>query len=107
MKLLVKQYVQPVNLIVCNFALLFHNNWTKPFKPSRCIKASFHIHENRINFPTTKGFRMEISIKRVYQYMLIFLNFYTVVPLWYDFHTAREPKSHPRGSRIWEGWKKL
>ena len=31
----------------------------------------------------------------------------TVVPLWYDFHTAKEPKSHQRGSRISEGWKKL
>ena len=38
------------------------------FKPSRCIKASFHIPENRPNFPTTKGFRTEISMKLVYQY---------------------------------------
>ena len=48
-----------------------------PFKPSRCIKASFHIPENRLNFPTTKGFRMKISMKLVYQYMAIFLNFST------------------------------
>ena len=47
----------------------------KPFKPSRCIKASFHIPENRLNFPTTKGFRMNISIKLFYQYMAIFFTF--------------------------------
>ena len=32
----------------------------QPFKPSRCIKASFYIPENRLNFPTTKGFSMKI-----------------------------------------------
>ena len=50
---------------------------SKPFKPSRCIKASFYIPENRLNFPTTKGFRMDISMKLVYQYMVIFFNFQT------------------------------
>ena len=49
----------------------------EPFKPSRCIKASFYIPENRLNFPTTKSFRMKISMKLVYQYMGIFFNFYT------------------------------
>ena len=33
------------------------------FKPSRCIKTSFDIPENRLNFPTTDGFRREISMK--------------------------------------------
>ena len=47
----------------------------KPFKPSRCIKASFHIHENRLNIPTIKGFKTKISMKLVYQYMVIFFNF--------------------------------
>ena len=47
----------------------------KLFKPSRCIKASFYIHENRPNFATTKGFRMQISMKLVYQYVAIFFNF--------------------------------
>ena len=46
-----------------------------PFKPSRCIKASFYITENRLNFPTTRGFRMKISMKLVYQYMAVFFNF--------------------------------
>ena len=46
-----------------------------PFKPSRCINASFFIPENRLNFPTTKGFNTRISIKLVYQYMTIFLTF--------------------------------
>ena len=36
------------------------------FKPSRCIKASFYIPENRLNFPTTKGFRMKIFMQLVY-----------------------------------------
>ena len=46
-----------------------------PFKPSRCIKASFHIPENRLYFTTTKGFRMNISMKQVYQYIAIFFTF--------------------------------
>ena len=47
----------------------------QPFKPSRCIKASFYITENRLNFPTTKGFRTKISMKLLYQYMAIFITF--------------------------------
>ena len=43
--------------------------------PSRFIKASFYIPENKINFPTTKGFRTEISMELVYQYMAIFFYF--------------------------------
>ena len=46
-----------------------------PFKPKRCIKASFYIPENRPNFPTNKGFRMKISMKLVFQYLTIFFNF--------------------------------
>ena len=45
----------------------------KPFKPSRCIKGSFYIPENRPNFPITKDFRMNISMKLVNQY--IYFNF--------------------------------
>ena len=48
---------------------------TKPFKPSRCIKASFYIPENTIDFPTTRGFRRKITMKLVYQYMVIFFTF--------------------------------
>ena len=47
----------------------------QPFKPSLCIEASFHIPENRLNFPTTRGFRSKISMKLVCQYMVIFFNF--------------------------------
>ena len=36
-----------------------------PFEPSRCIKASFYILENSLKFPTTKGFRREISMKLI------------------------------------------
>ena len=43
-----------------------------PFKPWRCIKASFYTPENRLNFPTTNGFRMNIFMKLVYQYIVIF-----------------------------------
>ena len=50
---------------------------TQPFKPSRCINASFYILVNRLKFPTTKGFRTKISMKLVYQYMTIYLNFQT------------------------------
>ena len=55
--------------VVFNLLLL------KPFKPSRCIKASFYILENRPNFPTSKGFRIKISMKLVYEYMAIFFTF--------------------------------
>ena len=51
------------------------NCFPLPFKASRCIKASFYIPENRLIFPTTKGFRKKISMKLFYQYMAIFLNF--------------------------------
>ena len=34
-------------------------------------KASFYIFENSLNFPTTSGFRMKISIKMAYQYLAI------------------------------------
>ena len=44
-----------------------------PFKPSRCIKTSFYTPESRLYLPTTKW--MKISIKLVYQYMVIFFNF--------------------------------
>ena len=47
----------------------------QPFKPSRCIKASFYIPENTLNFPTTKGFSTKISMQMVYQYVVIFFNF--------------------------------
>ena len=46
-----------------------------PFKPSRCIKASFYNPENRFNFPTTDCFRKKISMKLFYQYMTILFNF--------------------------------
>ena len=44
-------------------------------KPSRCIKASFYIPENTLNFPTTRSFRTKISMKLPYQYIAIFFNF--------------------------------
>ena len=47
----------------------------KPFKSSRCIEASYYVPENRLNFPTAEGFRMKISMKLFYQYIVIFFNF--------------------------------
>ena len=35
------------------------------FKPLRCIKASFYIPVNKLNFPTTKRFRIKISMELV------------------------------------------
>ena len=49
--------------------------WAHCFKPSRYNNASFYIPENRLKFPTTKGFRTKNSMKLVYQYMAIFFNF--------------------------------
>ena len=37
-----------------------------PFKPSRCIKASFYNPENILYFPTIRGFRMKIPMQLVY-----------------------------------------
>ena len=69
-------------IINCNVWNFDNHDWNdvvdlslKPFKPSRCIKASFYIPEKRLNFPLTKGLRMKISMKLVYQYMVIFFNF--------------------------------
>ena len=45
-----------------------------PSKPSRCIKASFYIIENRLYFLTTKGFKGEFRMKLFYVYMIIFFN---------------------------------
>ena len=45
------------------------------FKTSRCVKASFYIPEIKLNFPATRGLRMKISIKLVYQYISIFFGF--------------------------------
>ena len=47
--------------------------WASPFK------ASFYTPENILNFHTTKGFRTKISMKLVYQYLVIFFNSRLVV----------------------------
>ena len=60
-----------------HFWPLNDNPRLQPFKPSRCIKTSFHIPENRLNFPITKGFRIKISMQLAYQYIAIFFNFST------------------------------
>ena len=51
--------------------------WEKinPLSPHDALKH--HITpENRLNFPTTKGFRIKISTKLAYQYIAIFFNFF-------------------------------
>ena len=41
-----------------------------------CVSPlSPHDALKQLNFPTTKGFRMKIHMKLVYQYMAIFFNF--------------------------------
>ena len=63
-------------LAVCNIEIVtFNIRQFYPFGPSRWIKASFYIPENRPNFPTTNGFQIKISMKLVEQYMVIFFNF--------------------------------
>ena len=57
--------------------IVWVNPW--PFKPSQCIEASFYILENRLNSPTTEGFRINNFMKLFYQYMAIFCNFYTTL----------------------------
>ena len=52
-------------------------DYNLPFKPSPCIKASFYILENGVNFSTANGFRRKISMNLVYQYMTIFVYFFT------------------------------
>ena len=63
-------------IIISMVNILFHSHmcgWT--FKPLRCIEASFYIPEISLNSPTTRGFGMKISMKLVYLYMAIFINF--------------------------------
>ena len=58
----------------------------QPFKSPRCIEASIYIPQNRLNFPTTKGFRMNISMKLVCQFMAIFFIF---LPTSNHFHSLQ------------------
>ena len=50
-----------------------------PLSPHDALKHRFASLKNRINFPTTKGFRMNIPMKLVYQFMTFFFNFYTTL----------------------------
>ena len=61
--------------LACSTEYLLLVDW--PFKPSRCIKASYYFPENKRNFSTNKGFRMKIFMKLDYQYIAIFFNFST------------------------------
>ena len=61
------KYVKSI-ILLCVFTPL-------PFKPSRCLKTSFYIPENTLNFSTTKGFRTKTFMKLVYQYKAIVFNF--------------------------------
>ena len=48
----VKIPVHPISYAdVLQLMKLVWCNHLKPFKPSRCIKASFYIPEHRLNFP--------------------------------------------------------
>ena len=61
----------PANSLWKMFSYSNNSIW----KPSRCIKESFYIPEIIHNFPTNRGFRIKISLKLVWQYMAIFINF--------------------------------
>ena len=64
-----------ISAIIHTIGKLCKKNPLILFKPSRCIKASYYIPENRLNFPTTKGFRTKIFAKLVtntWQFSLIF-----------------------------------
>ena len=63
--------------VVGMFIISSHCTSRFTFQHWRCIKSSFYIPENRLNFATTKGFRTKISMKLVYQYVVFFFNFKT------------------------------
>ena len=70
----------PQEVLLAQFSLYVHKGGLKPdsfYSFSRCIKASFYTPGNKLNFPTSKGFRTKFSMKLVYQYtyMSIFLIF--------------------------------
>ena len=46
-------------------------NLLHPLQAANCCR----ILDNRLNFPTTDGFKRNISMELFYQYMAIFLNF--------------------------------
>ena len=50
-------------------------NHCYPLSPHDALKHHFTSLKNRLNFPTTKGFRRKISIQLFYQYITIFPNF--------------------------------
>ena len=55
--------------------ILIHCQQINPLSPHDALKHHFTSLKNRLNFPTTKAFRMNISMKLVYQCMVIFLIF--------------------------------
>ena len=71
-------HLHPLQVENCdsNSRLVVDGDDNGKFRPER-VKASFYIPENRLNCPTTKGFRMKIAMKLAHQYMVIFFNFQT------------------------------
>ena len=69
-------HLHPLQVENCdsNSRLVVDEDGNYKFRSEK-VKASFYIPENRLNFPTTKDFRMKILIQLVYQYMAIFFNF--------------------------------
>ena len=63
-----------INKICSSSKKIYLKKIVQPFKPSRCIKASFSIIENILDFLTTKGFKRQISMKLFYEYIAIFFN---------------------------------
>ena len=63
----------PTSARYCTCISGWYTSFSYPFKPPRCIKASFYITVYRL-FRTTRGFIIKISLKLFYQYMAIFFN---------------------------------
>ena len=64
----------PQEVLLARFSLYVHKGGLKP-DSFHFIYVVLYIPENRLNFPTTNGFRMKISMKLVDQYMAIFFTF--------------------------------
>ena len=65
----------PCLTLVIHAMCLCYAVCSNPLSPHDAPKASVCVSENRLNFPITRGFRMNISMKLVYQYMAVFFTF--------------------------------
>ena len=90
--------VRRSTLVVCRRQILTSkvDPRTVRVKPSQCIKTSLYIPKNRLNFLTTRGFRMNSVMKLVYQDMEIV---YTFSPTSSHLHPL-QVENYDRNSRL-------